>query len=226
MLHHLITFLERDGIAPAGDFLASAAGAPRRRGRRRPRQGARVPAVLDRREERLDQGRARFNTSPPRWPDIVDAARSDDRPAPATQSRVRLRGGLTDMALSNRDRIGRMFRAARTALDDFIASVGRPARSRAGCGVDEARRRPRTEERGASDKTYDPLDPQVQLRMLTEQHPARPQAGLVSRSTTRSGRAGRGVRKRAARGPQRLGAQQSPSPTTTPTVPRHGASGC
>ena len=35
------------------------AGAPRRRGRHRARQGARVPAVLDRREERLDAGRAR-----------------------------------------------------------------------------------------------------------------------------------------------------------------------
>ena len=59
VLHHLIALLERDGLPVAGAFLASAQAASRRRDRHRARQGARVPAVLDRREERLDAGRAR-----------------------------------------------------------------------------------------------------------------------------------------------------------------------
>ena len=59
VLHHLIA---RPGARrPAGRRRVprERAAAPRRRDRHRARQGARVPAVLDRREERLDAGRAR-----------------------------------------------------------------------------------------------------------------------------------------------------------------------
>ena len=60
VLHHLIAVLERDGIVPAAGLPRRGAEPARRRDRRRAGQGAGVPAVLDRREERLDEGRARL----------------------------------------------------------------------------------------------------------------------------------------------------------------------
>ena len=50
VLHHLIARLERGGLPDAGDFLRGSRGAARRRGRRRAREGAGVPAVPDRGE--------------------------------------------------------------------------------------------------------------------------------------------------------------------------------
>jgi predicted AAA+ superfamily ATPase len=72
------------------------------------------------------------------------------------------------MALSNRDRIDRMFQTMAPPLDDFIASVigqGDPALGAAWTKLVQLK----DGKKGApSDKTYNPLDPQVQFRILTE----------------------------------------------------------
>ncbi|GAB4662035.1 Swt1 family HEPN domain-containing protein [Mycobacterium avium subsp. hominissuis] len=72
------------------------------------------------------------------------------------------------MALSNRERIDRMFVAMAPALDDFIASIVGQGNPSLGAewtklvqGKDRKNGVPAT-------KTYEPLDPQVQFRMLTE----------------------------------------------------------
>ncbi|MFV8277340.1 Swt1 family HEPN domain-containing protein [Mycobacteroides abscessus] len=74
------------------------------------------------------------------------------------------------MALSNRDRINRMFETMAPALDDFIASVigqGDPALGAAWTKLVQLK----DGKNGApADKTYNPLDPQVQFRMLTERN--------------------------------------------------------
>lgn len=72
------------------------------------------------------------------------------------------------MALSNRDRINRMFETMAPALDDFIASVigqGDPALGAAWTKLVQIK----DGKKGApADKTYNPHDPQVQFRILTE----------------------------------------------------------
>lgn len=72
------------------------------------------------------------------------------------------------MALSNRDRINRMFEVMAPALDDFIASVigqGDPALGAAWTKLVQIK----DGKKGApADKTYNPHDPQVQFRILTE----------------------------------------------------------
>lgn len=72
------------------------------------------------------------------------------------------------MALSNRDRVDRMFQTMAPPLDDFIASVigqGDPALGAAWTKLVQLK----DGKKGApSDKTYNPLDPQVQFRILTE----------------------------------------------------------
>ena len=74
------------------------------------------------------------------------------------------------MATSNRDRIDRMFQVIAPALDDFIASVigqGDPALGAAWIKLVQAK----DSKNGAnSGKAYDPLDPQLQFRMLTERN--------------------------------------------------------
>ena len=68
------------------------------------------------------------------------------------------------MALSNRDRIGKMFELLAPALDDYISSVIGAVDSAVGAQwikLLEARD-------GDSGRTYDPLDPSAQLRMLTD----------------------------------------------------------
>ena len=72
------------------------------------------------------------------------------------------------MALSNRDRIERMFQVMAPALDDFISSV--IGQANPALGADWVKLvQARDVKNGASvNKTYDPLDPQVQLRILTE----------------------------------------------------------
>jgi len=74
------------------------------------------------------------------------------------------------MAISNRDRIDRMFQVMAPALDDFIASVigqGDPALGAAWIKLVQAK----DAKNGANPgKAYDPLDPQLQLRMLTERN--------------------------------------------------------
>lgn len=71
------------------------------------------------------------------------------------------------MALSNRDRIDRMFQVIVPALDDFISSVigqGDPALGAAWAKLVQTK----DERNGVLGKTYDPHDPQVQFRILTE----------------------------------------------------------
>jgi len=74
------------------------------------------------------------------------------------------------MATSNRDRIDRMFQVIAPVLDDFIASVigqGDPALGAAWIKLVQAK----DSKNGAnSGKAYDPLDPQLQFRMLTERN--------------------------------------------------------
>ena len=72
------------------------------------------------------------------------------------------------MALSNRDRIDRMFLVMAPALDDFISTVvgqGDPSLGAVWTKLVHAK----DSKNGApSTKTYDALDPQVQFRILTE----------------------------------------------------------
>lgn len=72
------------------------------------------------------------------------------------------------MALSNRDRIDRMFQALAPALDDFISTVvgqGDPPLGAVWTKLVQAK----DSKNGApSTKTYDALDPQVQFRILAE----------------------------------------------------------
>lgn len=71
------------------------------------------------------------------------------------------------MALSNRDRINKMFEIMSPALDDFIASVIGQGDQRIGAAWPQLVQH-RDSQRGIVGKVYDPLDPQVQFRMLTE----------------------------------------------------------
>lgn len=72
------------------------------------------------------------------------------------------------MALSNRDRIDQMFQAMAPALDDFIATV--VGQESAALGAEWVTLVEGKDLRNGvpEGKTYDPLDPQVQFRMLTE----------------------------------------------------------
>ncbi|QXT62660.1 Swt1 family HEPN domain-containing protein [Tessaracoccus palaemonis] len=69
------------------------------------------------------------------------------------------------MALSNRDRIDRMFQQIAPPLDDFISTVvgqGDPELGAVWTKLVQAK------DKAPLHKTYDALDPQVQFRMLTE----------------------------------------------------------
>lgn len=71
------------------------------------------------------------------------------------------------MATSNRERIDRMFQAMAPALDDFISSV--IGQENPTVGAEWVKLVQAKDQRnGSSSRTYDPLDPQVQFRMLTE----------------------------------------------------------
>ncbi len=68
------------------------------------------------------------------------------------------------MALSNRDRVGKMFEIIAPALDDYISSVIGAVDASAGANWVQLV----AAKDGHAGKVYDPLDPQVQLRILTE----------------------------------------------------------
>lgn len=72
------------------------------------------------------------------------------------------------MALSNRERIDRMFQAMARALDDFIASVIGQGDPQLGSAWVKLVKNKDQKSGAPSTKTYEPLDPQVQFRMLTE----------------------------------------------------------
>lgn len=79
------------------------------------------------------------------------------------------------MALSNRDRIGKMFEALAPPLDGFIQrSVESHLRPGAGWTALVAFK---DKKKGVDGKEYDRLDPQVQLRMLTENVPHQVRSG-------------------------------------------------
>src|SRR4051795_11623345 len=100
------------------------------------------------------------------------------------------------MATSNRDRIGTMFELLAPALDDFI---GRAVASELPEGASwSALVAMKDKKKGIEGKEYDRLDPQVQLRMLTEtSRTISSRAG--TRSTMRSAGSGRGTRRSYAR---------------------------
>ena len=127
------------------------------------------------------------------------------------------------MAISNRDRIGKMFELLAPALDDFIARSVAPQLPEGASWT--ALVALKDKKKGIEGKEYDRLDPQVQLRMLTENIPHNAQAGLVPvRRRDRPRRAGR-TRRSCAR-PATTGRTTSPSPTTTPTAAWTPPSGC
>jgi predicted AAA+ superfamily ATPase len=73
------------------------------------------------------------------------------------------------MAISNRDRVGKMFELLAPALDDFITrSVGPKLPEDASWTMLVAMK---DEKKGVQEKEYHALDPQVQLRLLTENIP-------------------------------------------------------
>jgi len=79
------------------------------------------------------------------------------------------------MAISNRDRIGKMFELLAPALDEFIArSVATKLPEGASWTALVAMK---DKKKGVEGKEYDRLDPQVQLRMLTENIPHNLSAG-------------------------------------------------
>jgi predicted AAA+ superfamily ATPase len=72
------------------------------------------------------------------------------------------------MALSNRDRIDRMFQTMAPPLDDFIASVVGQGDPELGAVWTKLVQAKDVKNGAPGDKLYDPLDPQVQFRILTE----------------------------------------------------------
>ncbi len=74
------------------------------------------------------------------------------------------------MAVSNRDRIDRMFQVLAPALDDFISSVIGQADPALGAEWVKLVQGKDVKNGAAATKPYDPLDPQVQFRMLTERN--------------------------------------------------------
>ena len=79
------------------------------------------------------------------------------------------------MAISNRDRVGQMFDAVGPALNEFITRV-LSAELPAGHSWTQLVAL-RDQQNGITGKTYEPGDPQVQLRMLTENIPHQVKAG-------------------------------------------------
>jgi hypothetical protein len=72
------------------------------------------------------------------------------------------------MALSNRDRIGRMFEVLAPALDDYISSVIGQADPALGADWTKLVQAKDVKNGASPTKAYEPLDPQVQFRILTE----------------------------------------------------------
>lgn len=74
------------------------------------------------------------------------------------------------MALSNRERIDRMFQTMAPVLDDFISSVIGQVDPALGADWVSLVRAKDVKNGAPATKLYDPRDPQVQLRMLTERN--------------------------------------------------------
>ena len=124
VLHHLIAFLERDGLPVAGAFLASAQERP---------DGAIDTELVKElafllfsiaEKNGWTQDALAFNTVATAWPDIVQAARSTQT-GTGEQASVRFRGGLIDGDLQPRPR-RQDVRAARAGARRVHRAVGRP----------------------------------------------------------------------------------------------------
>src|SRR4051812_47603158 len=76
----------------------------------------------------------------------------------------------TDMALSNRDRIDRMFQIMAPTVDDFISSVIGQADPGLGAEWVKLVQAKDLKNGVSAGKIYDPRDPQVQFRILTERN--------------------------------------------------------
>lgn len=72
------------------------------------------------------------------------------------------------MAVSNRDRIDQMFQVMAPALDDFISSVVGQADPALGAEWTKLVQAKDVKNGASASKSYEPLDPQVQFRVLTE----------------------------------------------------------
>lgn len=72
------------------------------------------------------------------------------------------------MATSNRERIDRMFQVMAPTVDDFISSVIGQADAALGAEWTKLVQAKDLKNGASATKTYEPLDPQVQFRMLTE----------------------------------------------------------
>jgi len=96
------------------------------------------------------------------------------------------------VATSNRDRIGKMFELLAPALDDFIARSVAPKLPEGASWT--ALVAMKDTKKGIEGKEYERLDPQVQLRMLTENIPHGLKAGWYPFDDA-IGRVGQGYRK-------------------------------
>lgn len=96
------------------------------------------------------------------------ADRTGDSPQSRTPGASTAARRTTDMAPSNRDRIDRMFQMVSPALDLYISSiVGREDQALSATWTKLVQAKDAKNGAPAT-KVYDPLDPQVQFRMLTE----------------------------------------------------------
>ena len=126
------------------------------------------------------------------------------------------------MAISNRERVGKMFELLAPALDEFIAHSVAPQLPERGSWTVLVKLK--DEKKGIEGKEYERLDPQVQLRMLTENIPHSLKAGWYPFNDA-IGRVGQGTRGSCARHAT-TGPTTSPSPTTTRIAAWTPPSGC
>ena len=119
------------------------------------------------------------------------------------------------MALSNRDRIDRMFQVLAPALDDFISSIIGQAGSALGADWTRLVQSKDLKNGVPAAKSYDALDPQVQFRILTE-------GNITARRSARPANHSRLSFAKSAT----TGHTMEPSPTMTPIAHSTLASVC
>lgn len=122
------------------------------------------------------------------------------------------------MAVSNRDRIDQMFQVMAPALDDFISLVIGQADSALGADWVKLVKDKDARNGAPAGRTYDPLDPQVQFRILTETNITsshQPRWYPFKQSIGRSGRLSPMNSEKCAT----PGRTTEPSATTMHTVP-------
>ena len=98
------------------------------------------------------------------------------------------------MAISNRDRVGKMFELLAPPLDEFISRVGRAAAER-GCLVDGRSWQLKDEKKGVDGQGVPPPRSAGAAADAHREHPAATSSRAGIRSTTRSAASGRGTAK-------------------------------